>query len=201
MRAVNIRCWLSSSAIAVCGGVKRLRCGRAALMFSAGRLEIVEAMTEVNGRAVFWPPKTHARRSVPVPGSLRSHLSAALEGKRRDEFVFQSPTECALRVGNFRRARFNAAVSAVGLDDFTPHEVRHAAASFAIASGASVKSVQSMLGHRSATVTLDRYAALWGDELDVVAERIDAARTAEISRTNRGPRVVALKRQGRRNTA
>ena len=50
-----------------------------------------------------------------------------------------------------------------------------------------------MLGHASATQTLDRYAALWDDELDAVAQRIDAARRdAEISRTTRGLTVVAL---------
>ena len=71
-----------------------------------------------------------------------------------------------------------------------PHELRHAAASFAIASGASVKGVQAMLGHVSATQTLDPYRALWPDELAAVAERIDAARNAEISRANRGLSVV-----------
>ena len=52
-----------------------------------------------------------------------------------------------------------------------------------------------MLGHQSATQTLDRYAALWGDELDAVAERIDAARTAANSRPSRGLTVVALDRR------
>jgi hypothetical protein len=70
---------------------------------------------------------------------------------------------------------------------FTPHDLRDAAAPFAIAAGATVKGVQSMLGHKSATQTLDRYASLWPDELDAVAERIDAARRkSRISRTNRG---------------
>ena len=36
-----------------------------------------------------------------------------------------------------------------------PHELRHTAASLAIASGANVKVVQQMLGHKSATVALD----------------------------------------------
>jgi len=62
----------------------------------------------------------------------------------------------------------------------------HAAASFAIAAGASVKGVQSMLGHRSATLSLDRYASLWPDELDAVADRIDAAMKSKIPRTKRG---------------
>ena len=51
-----------------------------------------------------------------------------------------------------------------------------------------------MLGHASATLTLDRYGHLFGDELDAVADRIDVAAraAAEISRTHRGPNVVGL---------
>jgi site-specific recombinase XerD len=45
------------------------------------------------------------------------------------------------------------------------------AASLAVASGANVKVVQSMLGHRSATLTLDPYGHLFADQLDQVAER------------------------------
>lgn len=60
-----------------------------------------------------------------------------------------------------------------------PHELRHTAASLAIASGANVKVVQQMLGHKSATVTLDQYGHLFGDDLDAVADRLDVqARTA-----------------------
>ncbi len=59
----------------------------------------------------------------------------------------------------------------------TPHELRHTAASLAIAAGASVKGVQAMLGHASATLTLDRYGHLFPDELDAVAERLDEARS------------------------
>ncbi len=33
-----------------------------------------------------------------------------------------------------------------------------------------------MLGHASAAMTLDRYGHLFGDELDAVADRMDAAR-------------------------
>ena len=60
----------------------------------------------------------------------------------------------------------------------TPHELRHTAASLAIAAGASIKGVQSMLGHASATLTLDRYGHLFEGELDAVADRLDAARSA-----------------------
>jgi hypothetical protein len=60
----------------------------------------------------------------------------------------------------------------------TPHALRHTAASLAIAAGANVKVVQTMLGHKSATMTLDLYGHLFGDQLDQVADAMDAARTA-----------------------
>ncbi len=36
-------------------------------------------------------------------------------------------------------------------------------------------SVQRMLGHASAAMTLDVYAGLFGDDLDAVADRLDEA--------------------------
>jgi integrase len=173
-----------------------------------GRLDIAESVTEVGGVAVTGTPKTHQRRSVPVPAFLRPALLEAVDGKPGNAYVFTAVRGGVLRVGSFRRGVWNPACIAVGLGEMvkdkdgreryvglTPHDLRHAAASFAIASGASVKAVQSMLGHASATQTLDRYAALFGDELDGVAERMDAARAADFSRTSRGPKVVAIARE------
>jgi len=141
-----------------------------------GRLDIVEAVTDVNGRMVFGSPKTHQHRSVPVPRFLRDELAVVMAGKAADDLVFTSPAGAVLRVQNFRRRSFDRATSSVGLDGLVPHELRHTAASLAIASGASVKAVPKMLGHASAALTLDRYGHLFGDELDTVAERLDVAR-------------------------
>lgn len=92
---------------------------------------------------------------------------------------------------------FDPAAREVGLEGLVPHELRHTAASLAIASGASVKGVQAMLGHASATLTLDRYGHLFGDELDAVADRIDAAaRTASLSaKQNAGLRLMTMSTQ------
>ena len=67
------------------------------------------------------------------------------------------------------------------IERLTPHDLRHTAASLAVSSGANVKAVQRMLGHKSAAMTLDTYADLFEDDLDAVAERIDErARAAHI---------------------
>jgi hypothetical protein len=47
--------------------------------------------------------------------------------------------------------------------------------------GADIKVVQSLLGHKSATMTLDQYGHLFGDRLDVVADAMDAARAKALS--------------------
>jgi Phage integrase family len=63
-----------------------------------------------------------------------------------------------------------------------PHGLRHTAASLAIAAGADVKVVQQMLGHKSATMTLDLYGHLFDDRLDEVADALDrAAQSSEKS--------------------
>ncbi|MGX5655522.1 tyrosine-type recombinase/integrase [Geodermatophilus nigrescens] len=163
-------------------GYTGLRWGEAAALrvrrvdLLRGRIEVAESVTEVEGHSVFGPPKSHARRWVPVPRFLRDDLVDHLASRAPEEFVFPSRTGGPLRVGNFRRDRFDRAAVTVGLAGLVPHELRHTAASLAIASGASIKGVQSMLGHASAAMTLDRYGHLFGDELDAVAERMDAAR-------------------------
>jgi integrase len=108
--------------------------------------------------------------------------------------VFTAPKGGVLRVGNFRRGFFDRAATSVELEGLTPHELRHTAASLAIAAGASVKGVQAMLGHASATLTLDRYGHLFADDLDAVADRIESAAHASliVARTKRGPNPVAL---------
>ena len=142
------------------------------------RTEIVEAVAEVGGRAVFSTPKSHQVRSVPIPRFLVDELAQHVAGQNPDDFVFTSPRGGLLRLQNFRHTVFDRAAHTTGLDRLTPHGLRHTAASLAITSGADVKVVEQMLGHASATMTLDLYGHLYGDRLDEVADRMDALRTA-----------------------
>jgi hypothetical protein len=78
------------------------------------------------------------------------------------------------------------AITAAGLDlpTFTPHGLRHTAASLAIASGADIKIIQTMLGHKTAAMTLYIYGHLFPDRLDEVAAAL-AATVNEHSKTQR----------------
>jgi integrase len=92
-----------------------------------------------------------------------------------------------LRNSNFRHRLLVSATKVASLGGVPAHDLRHIAASRAIAAGANVKVVQQMLGHASAATTLDVYAGLLGDDLDTVAESLDAAArrsAADIMRTS-----------------
>jgi integrase len=166
------------------GEVSALRVSRLDLL--RRRVTVAVAYTEVRGELIEGTPKNHQRRSVPIPRFLVDELAAHVAGKRSADLVFTAPNGGPLRNTNFRPRVFQPAAESVGLAGVTPHDLRHTAASLAVAAGANVKAVQRMLGHASASMTLDVYAGLFGDDLDAVAHRLDeafAARDKDYLRT------------------
>ena len=127
---------------------------------------------------------------MPIPRFLADELVVHLAGKAPGDLVFTAPEGGVLRNTNFRPRYWDPATERAGLPGLTPHELRHTAASLAVAAGANVKAVQQMLGHASAAMTLDVYAGLFADDLDAVADQLDRAfaRTnADQARSNRRP--------------
>jgi site-specific recombinase XerD len=58
------------------------------------------------------------------------------------------------------------------------HDLRHSAASIAIATGANVKQVQQMLGHASPTVTLDPCSHVFQSLAEQLRDGLDNAYVA-----------------------
>jgi integrase len=143
------------------------------------RAVVAESVTLVRGVQVWGTPKGHDRREVPLPRFLVDDLAVHVAGKAPDELVFTGERGGALRAQVFQRAVLTATAEELGLSGLHPHELRHTAASLAIASGATIKVVQQMLGHKSATMTLDLYGHLYADQLDELGDRLhDAAMSA-----------------------
>jgi integrase len=162
------------------GEMAALRVAR--LDFQRRRALIAESVTLVRSSPVFGTPKTHERREVPIPPFLVEDLARHVAAKGPEDLVFPGTRSGGpLRAPVFRQAAFAAAAESIGRPGLYPHELRHTAASLAIASGADVKVVQQMLGHASAAMTLDQYGHLFGDRLDEVAERMAAAREAAVA--------------------
>lgn len=149
------------------------------------RLIVDCAVSDVNGKLFVGSTKSGKRREVPISRFIRDELASHVAGRKPDDLVFPAPRGGYLRNANFRRDCFDPAARTAGLTGLVPHSLRHTAASLAIASGANIKVVQSMLGHASATMTWDLYGHLYDDDLDRVAERMHDVRE-EFLRTSCG---------------
>lgn len=141
-------------------------------------IHVRRTYSEDGGRVITGTPKDHAARWVPFPAGMDSDLRALANGRLRGSDVFQTPAGGVLRSGNWTARVLRPAVEDVNApkdgegerEDVIPpglriHDLRHTAASVAIRAGVNVKALQRMLGHESATMTLDVYAGLWDDDL------------------------------------
>jgi integrase len=142
------------------------------------RVNVSRSVTE-SARLVWSSPKKRERRSVPFPAVLADELAALMVGKTRDDLVFTDLRGGVLRNSNWRARVFGPAVEKCQTADdcfpsITPHDLRHTAASLAVSAGANIKAVQRMLGHATASMTLDIYADLFDEDLDSVAVNLDA---------------------------
>ena len=79
----------------------------------------------------------------------------------------------------YRRV-FDPAAEKIGVPGLVPHELRHTCASLAIASGANILAVHRLLGHETASMTLDLYGHLFSDDLTNVAKSLDKAAKAAL---------------------
>jgi integrase len=142
-----------------------------------GRTITVRAsVTKVTGKGYLEDTtKTHRTRWVPVPEFLwDGKLSAWEQYAEPDELVFPGRDGDHLTNFEYRRA-FDPAAKEIGMPGLVPHELRHTCASLAIAAGANVLAVQRLLGHETASMTLDLYGHLFSDDLTNVAKSLDKA--------------------------
>ncbi|MBM6981180.1 MAG: site-specific integrase [Bifidobacterium thermophilum] len=150
------------------------------------RLTIARSVSVVGGRAVESDtPKNGTRRTVMFPAMLGPLLARQCAGKEPTDYVFTAPGETPDRPMSAGRSAhdgwFRVALrrAGVGHEGMTVHDLRHTAASLMVRSGATVKAVQRQLGHKSAAMTLDVYADLFDDDLDVLADRMSDMLAAE----------------------
>jgi integrase len=133
------------------------------------------SVTKVDGKGyVEGATKTHRTRWVPVPEFLWDRLEYLTEGAEPDQLVFPGRDDGYLTDFEYRRW-FDQAAKEIGVLGLTPHELRHTCASLAISAGANIKAVQRLLGHETASMTLDEYGHLFSDDLTAVATSLDAA--------------------------
>lgn len=133
-----------------------------------GRLRI---MRDVDSHGDVDATKTRRHRDVPVGKDLLAELVEVIGDRGRGDWLLPAPGGGPWTRDSWR-GRWERATAAAGIPGIDTHEMRHTAASLAIHSGANVKTVQRMLGHATASMTLDIYGHLWDDELDQLPGRL-----------------------------
>ena len=158
-----------------------------------GRIGVEEAAVEVDGELRFGTPKNHATRTVPLPASLASALGRHLDDHvpgDPEALVFAGARGAPLRYSRFYHHVWRPTLACLGLPSVGVHVLRHSAAARMIAAGASLKALQSVLGHGSAAFSLTVYGHLFDDDLDALARGLDEA-SRDLPRPVRGLGAVA----------
>ncbi len=172
-----------------------------ALGLTADRVEFLrrtirvdrQLVTMSNTPPVLGPCKTTSSvRTIPVPDGVLDALAAHMAVYEPGPLgvIFTDGKGDPIRRNALGHVWRRAAVKA-GVEGFTPHDLRHYAASVMIDQGASVKAVQRHLGHASATTTLDVYSHLWPDSDDVTRAALAAGLEQIASPVRHAPAVEA----------
>ncbi len=161
------------------------------LDLDTGTLTVREQVVVVDGQDLVGPPKSaSSQRTIAldkVTVRLLRHLwlrharALAEGGRNRDGYVFVDANGHRLRPDYLTR-RLAALIAEAGLPPVRLHDLRHGAASLALAAGVDLKVVQEMLGHSSIITTADIYTSVLSEAAHAAAQAsatfvLDAART------------------------
>lgn len=121
------------------------------------RYYIADTTKSGKPRTIEPPPVAFEYLQAERVKQAENRLKAGLLWSNPDDLVFTDETGKHYAFSSFYK-RFKRIAASIGRPDARPHDLRHTAATVAIASGADVKSVQDMLGHATASFTLNVYA-------------------------------------------
>ena len=156
------------------GEALALRCGDVDL--SRNRINVLRTQSvDAGSRLVETLPKGNRTRVVPIPSQLLPRVKTLLEDRGPEDYLLRGPRGGRQSTTNWRNRVWAPALRDAGMQDIEGlviHSLRHTYASLAIKAGADVKTLQAVLGHASATETLDTYADLWPNRTGEVAEVI-----------------------------
>jgi len=144
-------------------------------------ISVVRSIRRLNGRWCFCDTKrTRSRRPI----RLQSWIVALLRKLRTEtisigscseaiDLVFRTPSGQPINADNLAK-RFKSILKLAGLPQLRLYDLRHPAATIALAVGVSHKVVSEQLGHASTAFTLDTYAHGLPHMQDEAVARIEA---------------------------
>jgi integrase len=132
---------------------------------------------------------------------LAEHLANFAEPDP-EGLVFPAPQGGYLRRSNFRRRWWVPTTRAVGVEGLRVHDLRHSAATMALAAGANTRELMERMGHTSPAVALRYQHVMAGRDQAIAAaldELVQAAANLPPQRPTEGPSgtLVARNRHAR----
>jgi integrase len=171
------------------------------------RITVAEQLLEVRGRLAFGPTKTGAGlRTVTLPSvaaeALAEHLGVYAEAGP-DGLVFSAARGGPIRRSNFTRRVWIPTTRAAGVEGLRFHDLRHTAATLAVAAGASTRELMVRMGHSSSAAALRYQHVMAGRDAAIAAaldELVKAASThsEDPSAVGSGTRVARTGQSGRK---
>jgi len=156
-----------------------------------GGLELSDLKTSSSRRTVHLPAPAVAVLRDHRKRQLEERLAAGPEWVDRPlgaDLVFRTPFGTPMDPDNFRHITYNVTTNAgvkynedgepipgTGIGQWSPHELRHSAASLLMAQGVEMKQISELLGHSSIRVTADIYAHMLDAGKSTVADAMSAA--------------------------
>lgn len=159
-----------------------------------GSRPVVRVRRTASQRGGFNPPKSrHGRRDVPIDHALVIDLrkwARETEWSGSTDLVFPSRNGTVLQYSNLVRRILNPAMEEAGASFATFHTLRHTFASLHLARGTNIVQLSRLLGHHSASFTLDVYTHLIDGDVGV-ALSIDLEVSASTDETTTVDAVLA----------
>lgn len=137
-------------------------------------LTVCRQRVEITGRIIDSLPKTDAgMRAIALDRdtteALERHRSSDWSSPAADGFVFCWPGGRPLRP-DWLTHRFVEIITELKLPPIRLHDLRHGAATLALAAGADVRIVQEMLGHTNYAFTADTYVSVLSAQSRMAAD-------------------------------
>jgi len=152
------------------------------------KIALTRTLSESAGKFTDQSTKTGKPRTIYVPNDLAKRIWGSLKQLEPNDLVFPNSVGKPLGNSNFRRRVFDPAIKSAGIQRVTIHDLRHTAASLAIATGANIKVISTLLGHADASMTLRVYSHAFEDDLMKLADEMSLL--LEDSRREKLKRVV-----------
>ena len=108
------------------------------------------------------------------------------------DLIFRSGTGSPLRQRNVKR-EFRRLLATAGIRSIRLYDLRHTAATLAVAAGVSVKVISDQLGHASISFTLERYSHVLPSIQDEAAAKVERVLMGSLSIAS--THVLALSRR------